>query len=188
MTATTTHVGAELEAGTWVIDTSHSDVSFSVRHLMVSKVRGTFDDWSGSITIGDDPLESSVEATIQLASVSTRDEARDNHLRSGDFFDVTTHPEMTYRSTVVRAVGGGYEVEGELSLRGVTRPVTLSLEYNGGARGPWGGTRAAFSASAEINRKDFGVDISLPLDDGGVVVGDKVTITLEIEAVLDAAA
>jgi len=177
-----------LAAGTWILDPAHSEVSFSVRHLMVSKVRGAFTTFDGFITVGDDPLQSKVEANIDLASVDTRDARRDTHLRSADFFDVDKYPQMTYRSTGVRHDGGDrYIVTGELSLHGVTREVDLVLEPNGVSADPWGGTRAGFSASAEINRRDFGVDISMPLDGGGVVVGDAVKISLEIEAILQAA-
>jgi len=173
-----------LAPGTWTIDPSHSEVSFTVRHLMVSKVRGTFSRFSGTITTAEDHSQAGVEATIELASVDTRDEKRDAHLRSPDFFHVERHPEMTYRSRSVRAVGDNYIVEGELTLRGVTRPVELRLEPNGVSRDPWGGTRAGFSASAEINRRDYGVEFNIPLEGGGFVVGDKVSINIEIEAVL----
>jgi len=172
-----------LVAGTWSIDPSHSDVSFTVRHLMVSKVRGKFARFSGTIEIADHPLDSQVEATIEVASVDTSDEGRDNHLRTGDFFAADEYPTLTYRSTGIRRAGDDFEVDGELTLRGVTRPVTLALEVNGVTNDPWGGTRAGFSASTEINRKDFGVEWNAPIDGGGVVVGDKVKISLEIEAV-----
>lgn len=178
---------AALVPGTWVIDPSHSEVSFTVRHLMVSKVRGTFARFGGTITTAQDPAGHAVEATIEVASVDTRDERRDNHLRSADFFDVETHPEMTYRSTRVRPDGDTYVVDGELSLHGFTRPVSLRLELNGVHPDPWGGTRAGFSATAELNRRDFGIDINMPIDGGGVVVGDKVTIHIEVEATLQAA-
>ena len=174
-------------AGTWSIDPVHSEVSFLVRHMMVSKVRGTFRTFSGQIVTGDDPTTSSVTAEIALASLDTGNEQRDNHVRSADFFDVENHPTMTYRSTAVTPQGDGWKVDGELTLKGITRPVTLDLELNGFTADPYGGTRAGFSATAQINRRDFGVDISMPMDGGGVVVGDKVSIVLEIEAVLDAA-
>ncbi len=176
---------AQLPAGTWQIDPVHSEVSFSVRHLMVSKVRGTFSRFSGSIHVGDNPLDSSVEATIDMDSIDTRDATRDAHLRSADFFEVERYPTMTYRSTGIRAEGDGYVIDGELTLHGVSRPVELAVEFNGVSSDPWGGTRAGFSATTEINRRDFGVDISMPLDGGGVVVGDKVKVHLEIEAILD---
>ena len=174
-------------AGTWSIDPVHSEVSFLVRHMMVSKVRGTFRTFAGQIVTADEPTASSVSAEIDLASIDTGNEQRDNHVRSADFFDVANHPTMTYRSTAVTPSGDGWQVQGELTLKGVTRPVTLDLELNGFTADPYGGTRAGFSATAQINRRDFGVDISMPMDGGGVVVGDKVSIVLEIEAVLDTA-
>lgn len=190
MTTTTTtpapSTARSLVPGTWTIDPSHSDVAFTVRHLMVSKVRGQFTHFEGALQITEDVLDSSVTAAIEMASIDTHDEGRDAHLRSNDFFDAETYPTMTYRSTGIRAAGDGYVVDGELTLKGVTRPVELALELNGVGTDPWGGTRAGFSAGTAINRRDFGVDITLPLDGGGVVVGDKVQITLEIEAILQA--
>jgi polyisoprenoid-binding protein YceI len=171
-------------AGTWDIDATHSTVGFSVRHMMVSKVRGYFRDFSGEIVTAEDPARSSVTATIDLGSIDTRQEQRDAHIRSADFFDVDNHPQMTFRSTAVRTDGADWFVDGELSLKGVTKPVTLALELNGFGPDAYGGTRAGFSARTEINRNDFGVDIKMPMDGGGVVVGDKVTVELEIEAVL----
>ena len=171
-------------AGCWAIDPAHSNIAFSVRHLMVSKVRGQFTRFEGMIQITAEPADASVMATIDLTSVDTRNDDRDAHLRSADFFDVERHPTMTYRSTGVRPTVDGYGVSGELCLHGVTRPVELALEFNGVSPDPWGGTRAGFSATTEINRRDFGIDISLPLAGGGVVVGDKVKVSLEIEAVL----
>jgi polyisoprenoid-binding protein YceI len=174
-------------AGTWNIDAVHSEVSFVVRHMMVSKVRGYFTDFSGTIVTADEPTDSSVTATIALNSIDTRNEQRDNHIRSADFFDVESHPTMTYRSTSLSGNGENWTVEGELSLHGITRSVPLSLELNGFTADPFGGQRVGFSATAEINRRDFGIDISMPMDGGGVVVGDKIAITLEVEAVLDQA-
>jgi polyisoprenoid-binding protein YceI len=174
-------------SGTWQIDPVHSEVSFSVRHMMVSKVRGYFHDFAGTIVTGDTPTDSSVTATITLDSIDTRSEQRDNHIRSADFFDVEKHPEMTYRSTSLSGNGENWTIDGELSLHGVTRRVPLSLELNGFTADPFGGQRVGFSATAEINRRDFGIDISMPMDGGGVVVGDKIAISLEIEAVLDQA-
>lgn len=183
MTSTLTPIQG-LTAGTWTIDPSHSEVSFTVRHLMVSKVRGTFRTFSGQITVDDNLQASVVSADIDMNTIDTRDETRDNHLRSHDFFEVTSYPTMTYRSTGVRQDGADYVVDGELTLKGVTRPVALAVEFGGVGSDPWGGTRAGFTATTTINRNDFGVDIKMPLDGGGVVVGDKIAITLEIEAVL----
>jgi polyisoprenoid-binding protein YceI len=171
-------------AGTWVIDPTHSEVSFSVRHLMVSKVRGRFARFSGELVTGDDPVDSSVEATVDIASIDTNSEDRDAHLRSPDFLDVERYPSLTYRSTGVRADGGGYVVDGELTLHGVTRPVPLALEVHGFLpESPFGDSRVGFSASAEISRKDFGISNDSPLEGGGVVVGDKIQIDLEVEAI-----
>lgn len=174
------------QAGTWTIDSVHSDVSFTVRHMMVSKVRGAFRTFSGTIVTGAEATGSSVTAEIALDSIDTGNGQRDNHVRSADFFDVASFPTMTYRSTSVVPTGDGFAVQGELTLKGVTLSVPLQLELNGFTADPYGGTRAGFSATAQINRRDFGVDISMPMDGGGVVVGDKVSINLEIEAVLAA--
>jgi len=171
-------------AGTWTIDPLHSEVGFSVRHLMVSKVRGKFIKFSGDLVTAENPLASSVTAEIDLSSIDTGAEQRDAHLRSPDFFDTDNHPVMTYRSTGVRAKGDGYVLDGDLTLKGVTKQVPLALELNGFGPDPYGGTRAGFTATAEINRQDFGVNWNAALEHGGVVVSDKVTINLEIEAVL----
>jgi polyisoprenoid-binding protein YceI len=175
-----------LVTGTWAIDPSHSEVGFSVRHLMVSKVKGSFKTFAGTITIAEDPLASRVEASIDAWSVDTRDENRDNHLRSSDFFEVENYPKITFVSTAVRPHGRDYVVTGDLMIRGVTRSVDLDLEFNGVSPDPWGGTRAGFSASTEISRADFGIEFNIPMDGGGVVVGDKIKINLEVEAVLQA--
>jgi polyisoprenoid-binding protein YceI len=173
-----------LVAGTWVIDPVHSEVGFSVRHLMVSKVKGTFKTFEGTITIADNPLDSTVEATIDASSVDTRDEQRDTHLRSSDFFEVDKHPQIIFKSTAVRPAGSDYVVTGDLTIHGVTRSVDLDLEFNGISGDPWGGTRSGFSATTEISRADFGIEFNIRLETGGVVVGDKIKIFLEVEAVL----
>ncbi len=173
-------------AGTWAIDPVHSEVGFSVRHMMVSKVRGKFTKFSGELVTGSDVLDSSVTAEIDLASIETGAEQRDAHLRSPDFFDTENHPQMTYRSTGIRRDGGDFILDGELTLKGVTRSVPLTLEVNGFGPDAYGGTRAGFSAAAEINRQDFGVNWNAAMETGGVVVSDKVAIHLEIEAVLQA--
>ncbi len=174
-------------AGTWTVDQVHSEVSFTVRHMMVSKVRGRFDKFEGQITTAPDPLQSSVTASVDLSSVNTGNDTRDNHIRSADFFDVEQHPTMTFRSTGIRPDGDHFLLDGDLTLRGVTRPVTFRLEVNGFGPDPYGGTRAGFSATTEINRNDWGVSFNGPIPgaDNGMVLGDKVTINLEIEAVLD---
>ncbi|WP_426563518.1 YceI family protein [Angustibacter sp. McL0619] len=173
-----------LTAGTWTIDASHTEVGFVVRHMMVSKVKGRFSKVEGTITVAEDLLDSSVEATVSAASIDTRDENRDNHLRSADFFDVETHPEWTFRSTGLRPDGSDYLLDGDLTLKGVTRPVTFELEFNGAAANPLAGGKptAGFSAETEISRKDFGLEWNVALETGGVLVGDKVKLVLEIEA------
>jgi polyisoprenoid-binding protein YceI len=173
-------------AGTWNIDPVHSEVGFSVRHMMVSKVRGRFTTFSGQLVTGEDPLNSSVNAEIDLASITTGNDQRDAHIKSADFFEVETYPTMTYRSTGVRLDGGDYVLDGELTLKGVTKSVPLTLELNGFGPDPYGGTRAGFTATGELNRKDFNVNFDAPMQNGGAVVSDKITLQLEIEAVLAA--
>jgi polyisoprenoid-binding protein YceI len=174
-------------AGTWDIDPVHSDVSFTVRHMMVSKVRGRLGAFSGEIVTAPRLGDSTVTAEVDASSIDTGNAQRDAHLRSADFFTVETHPTWTFRSTGVREDGDGFALDGELTIKGVTRPVSFALEVNGFGPDAYGGTRAGFSATTAINRSDFGVDIAMPLDGGGVVVSDKVQIALEIEAVLRAA-
>ena len=173
-------------AGTWSIDPVHSEVGFTVRHMMVSKVRGKFTAFSGEIVTAPDPVDSSVTAEIDLISITTGSDQRDAHIRSADFFETDTYPTMTYRSTGLRHAGDGYVVDGKLTLKGVTRDVPLTLELNGFGPDAYGGTRAGFTATAEISRSDFGVNWNAAIEGGGVVVSDKVTIQLEIEAVLQA--
>jgi polyisoprenoid-binding protein YceI len=171
-------------AGAWNIDPVHSEVAFTVRHMMVAKVRGRFTKFEGQLRTAENILDSSVEVTIDMTSIDTHNEQRDNHIRSGDFFEVTKYPTMSYRSLRLRPYGDNYVVEGDLTLHGVTRPVELALELNGFTKDPFGGTRAGFTATAEINRRDFGITIDMPMDGGGAVVGDKVQISLEVESVL----
>ena len=187
MTASTTVQIPGYVAGTWDIDAAHSTVGFSVRHMMVSKVRGYFRTFSGVLVTAEDPTASTVEATIDMDSIDTRQEQRDAHIRSADFFDVGNHTEMAFRSTAVKTDGADWTVAGDLTIKGITKPVVLALELNGFGADAYGGFRAGFSAKTEISRKQFGVDIDMPMDGGGVVVGDKVTVELEIEAVLRAA-
>ncbi|MFT3716020.1 MAG: YceI family protein [Gordonia sp. (in: high G+C Gram-positive bacteria)] len=170
-----------LPAGTWTIDPAHSTVGFSVRHLMVSKVRGTFQTFSGAITVAEDGTPS-VEATIDVTSIDTGNEQRDGHIKSADFFDAEKYPEAVYKSTSVEADGDDFVVHGDFTLKGVTKPVDLTFEFKGVNPGMGHGPVAGFEATTVINRKDFGIDIEMPLETGGTVVGDKITITLEIEA------
>jgi polyisoprenoid-binding protein YceI len=175
-------------AGTWAIDPVHSEVSFTVRHMMVSKVRGRFDTFEGSIVTAADPLDSVVTASVDLSSINTGQEQRDAHIRSADFFEVEKHTHMTFVSTGLRANGGDFLLDGDLTLKGVTKPVTFKLEINGIGPDAYGGTRAGFSAATEINRSDYGVTFNGPIPGvpGGVAVSEKVTINLEIEGVLQA--
>lgn len=171
-------------AGTWTLDPVHSSVGFVVKHLVVAKARGSFQDYAVDLVIGDRPEDSKVDVTIQAASVTTGDEARDGHLRSPDFFDVEQFPTMAYRSTGVRPAGDGYVVDGELTLHGVTRPVALDLEVNGYLpQSPFGDTRVGFTATAEIDRRDFDLHWNGPVEGGGVILGHSVKIQLEVEAI-----
>ncbi|WOC12910.1 YceI family protein [Gordonia sp. MP11Mi] len=172
---------AELTAGTWTIDPVHSQVGFTVRHLMVSKVRGTFGGFSGTIEIAEDGSPA-VNAEIDVTSINTGNDQRDQHVRSADFFDAQNYPTATFVSTSVEADGDDYLVHGDFTLRGVTKPVTLQMEFNGVNPGMGQGAVSGFDAKTVLNRKDFGIDIEMPLETGGTVVGDKITITLEIEA------
>ena len=171
-------------AGTWSIDPVHTDVSFTVRHMMVSKVRGRFADFEGVVVTAPEPLDSSVEVSIELASIDTGNADRDAHIRSDDFFGVDHYPTMTYTSTGIRRSGDDFVVDGDLTLRGVTKPVSLEVEVNGFGPDPFGGTRAGFSAKGEISRKEFDVKFDAPMEGGGVVVGDKIQIAIEAELVL----
>lgn len=173
-------------AGTWTIDATHSDVSFTVRHMMVSKVRGHFRSFEGVIVTGEDPKDSSVRVTIDLSSIDTANAQRDAHLKSADFFDTEKHNQMTFVSTRIDSDGEDWTIVGDLTVKGITKTVELKTEVGGFGPDAYGGYRAGFSATTEISRKEFGVDIEMPLDGGGVVVGDKVSITLDIEAVLNA--
>ena len=171
-------------AGTWVIDPVHSNVEFVARHMVVSKVRGRFRSFSGTIVTAENPLQSSVTAEIDLSSIDTGNEQRDNHIRSADFFEVETYPAMTYRSTGLSADGDDFVMHGKLTLKGVTKEVPLKLELNGFGPDAYGGTRAGFTATGEINRRDFGVNFNAVMETGGAVVSDRILVHLEIEAVL----
>jgi len=176
-------------AGRWTIDPVHSEVSFVVRHMMVSKVRGRFDNFEGTIETAPDPLQSTVTASVDLSSVNTGNETRDNHIRSEDFFHIEKHPVMAFRSTGIRPEGENFLLDGDLTLRGVTKSVTFFLELNGFGPDPYGGTRAGFSATTEINRNEWNVSYNGPIPgaSSGMVLSDRVTINLEIEAVLNQA-
>jgi polyisoprenoid-binding protein YceI len=173
----------QLTPGTWTVDAPHSTLGFVARHMMLSRVRGRFTDFTASIDVAGDPFDTTVTAEAQTASVTTGDEGRDSHLRTNDFLDVTNHPTMTLRSTGFDRRGDHYVMHADLTIKGTTRPVDFELEFAGVAQDPWGGTRAGFTASATINRKDFGVEWNAPLEAGGVLVGDKVTIELDVQLV-----
>lgn len=183
--ATRTFEGRSIPAaGTYSFDVAHSHVGFTAKHLMIAKVRGRFGSFSGQVAIAEEPLASSVEVNIDAASIDTRDPQRDGHLRSADFLDADNFPSLTYKSTSVRHTGDDeWAVDGELTIRGVTRNVPLAVVFDGAALDPWGGTRAVFSASAKINREDFGLTWNQALETGGVLVGKDVVITIEAEAV-----
>lgn len=174
--------------GNWVIDPAHSEIHFMVRHMMISKVRGQFREFSGSFTIDEVPERSSVEVVIRAASIDTGDSQRDAHLRSPEFLDVERHPEIRFRSTSVRPIGDGCgELEGDVTVKGITKPVTLRVQFNGEAVDPWGNTRAGFAGAMEIDREDFGLTWNVTLDSGGVLVGKKIKLELDVQLVRKAA-
>jgi polyisoprenoid-binding protein YceI len=180
--------GAEYPAvGTYDLDVSHTRVGFAVRHMAVSKVRGEFQEFSGTLELAEDPVDSSISVTIQAASVDTHDENRDNHLRTNDFFDIENHPTWTFTSTAIRPVNATeWKVDGDLTIRGVTKQVTLDATLEGVVKDPYGMLRVGFSATTSIDREDFGVSFNGVLETGGVIVSKKVDIDLEVEATLRA--
>ncbi|MDY3678590.1 MAG: YceI family protein [Actinomyces urogenitalis] len=173
---------------TYVIDADHSTLGFTIRHAGIGKTRGQFDEFNGTIEVANDstPTGSTASATIKATSVNTRNNDRDNHLRSADFFDVETYPEWTFVTTGVSGSKESFTLTGDLTIHGVTKSVDLEVEFLGAATDPFGNDRAAFEASTVISRKDFGLTWNAALEAGGVLVGDKVTITLEIEAIKQA--
>lgn len=172
-----------LTPGVWNVDPAHSEVGFVVRHLMVSKVKGRFGGVTGTITVAENVLDSVVEASAEVATVDTRDENRDGHLKSPDFFDAEKHPTISFRSTGIREKGSDYLLDGDLTIKGVAKPVTFELGYNGAAVNPMSqGQTSGFSAETEISRKDFDLAWNVALETGGVMVSDTVKISLEIEA------
>ncbi len=169
--------------GTFSIDVTHSHVGFVVRHMKVAKVRGQFTDYAGTIVLAEDPLESSVDVAVRTASVDTREENRDNHLRSGDFFESDTHPEMSFRSTKLEHVGENeLRLTGDLTIKAVTKPITLDVEFDGVVQDPYGNERIGFSAKGELDRFDYGLTWNAALEAGGLVVSRNVAIQLEVEA------
>ncbi len=175
-------VGAEMAR--WVVDPDHSIIEFRVAHMMVSKTAGRFMDYSGFVEMDPDTRTiKTIEATINTASVNTTQEKRDAHLRNADFFDIEKFPTMTYKLKSYKKHGDGYTAIGDLTLRGVTKEITLVGHFNGVAKDPWGNTRAGFSAEGKLNRKDFGMIWNKTLDSGGLIVGDEVQIRLDIECI-----
>lgn len=171
-------------AGTYTIDPAHSRLGFVARHAMVTKVRGSFDDFSGTATTGQDLADARIELTIQVGSVDTRNADRDGHLRSGDFFDVETFPTITFTSTTVEAAAEDtLRVTGDLTIKGTTKPVTIDFEYAGTAQDPFGNERIGFEGSTKVNRKDFGLTWNAALETGGVLVSEQITLEFEISAI-----
>lgn len=173
--------------GTWTIDPSHTRLGFVARHAMVTKVRGSFEDVAGTLVIdAANPAQSTAEVTVALASVSTGSPDRDAHLRSADFFDVENHTTMSFTSTAVKQDGDEFTMLGDLTIKGVTRPIELELEPTGVATDPFGNVRAGFEGEAELSRKDFGLTWNVALEAGGVLVSDKVKIQLDVSAIKQA--
>ena len=185
MTDTGTSVAQETLTGDYTLDLAHTRIGFAARHAMVTKVRGQFNDFTGTAHLdAENPANSKVEITIQVASIDTRNSDRDAHLRTNDFLAMEEFPEITFRSThVVKAADNHYDVTGDLTIRGVSKPVTVDFELNGGAQDPWGNFRGGFEGHTTINRKDWGVNWNAALEAGGVMVSDKVTLEFEVEAV-----
>ncbi len=186
MTSTLTRTAADVTVptvGTYQLDPSHSSADFQVRHLGLSKVRGGFAIESGTVVIAEDPAQSSVEVSLDAASFSTGSADRDGHVKSADFLDVEQYPTVSFRSTGVRRSGSDWKVDGELTIKDVTRPVTLDVEFEGANQDPWGNGRIAFSAETEIDREDFGITWNQALETGGVLVGKAVKIVIDVQAV-----
>lgn len=176
----------DYRVGTWKLDLSHSVLSFTVKHLMISKVRGTFENFDVTVVTAENPADSTLEAVIDIASVDTGVGARDEHLRTSDFFLADEHPTMTFRATGIDGdpESGEFTVDGELTLRGVTKPVTIKGEFGGMITDPYGNVKAGVSATAKINRHDFGVSWNNALEGGGVTLGDDVSIAMDLQLVL----
>lgn len=167
------------KAGTWVLDPAHTEIEAVVRHLAISKVRGIFEKFEGTVTLGDTLESSKVVATVEVGSINTRNEQRDHHLHTSDFFAVDEYPTATFTSTVVRVDGDDILVDGDLTLRGVTKPVTFEVEFGGFTVDGYGNSKVGFEAEATINRKDFGVNWNAPTEAGGLTLGDEVKLEIE---------
>ncbi|MFS0702734.1 YceI family protein [Cellulomonas sp. 179-A 4D5 NHS] len=186
MSTTSTAVPSELATGTWAVDASHSEAAFTVRHAGISKVRGTVAITSGTVVVGEDLASTSVTATLDPSSISTGDAGRDGHLKTADFFDVEQFGEWSFASTSVRPAGSDHVIVGDLTIHGVTREVELATEFSGTAVDPFGNTRAGFEATTTISRKDFGLTWNAALEAGGVLVSDKVVITIDASIIKQA--
>jgi polyisoprenoid-binding protein YceI len=184
MTETLLH--PKYTVGTWKVEPAHSGISFQVRHLAISKVRGTFENFDVTIVTSEDPTKTTIEASVDVASVNTGQEARDNHLRSSDFFQVDQYPTMTFTATGENITfdGDDFTIVGDLTLRGVTHPITITGELGGVIDDPYGNVRAGATGSAKINRQDFGVSWNAALEAGGFTLGDEVTVNLDLQVVL----
>ena len=172
----------------WTIDASHSQIQFSVRHMMISNVRGRFENFGGTVELDENNIESSkVNVTVDIATINTRDAQRDGHLRSADFFDIEKYPHMIFVSKKVTKTDGNHAlILGDLTIHGVTKEATLKVEFNGQAKSPWGTTSAGFTAETKINRKDWGLGWNKALETGGVLVGEEITINIDLELVQQA--
>lgn len=175
-----------IPTGTYAIDASHSEVAFTIRHAGIAKVRGRFTEFSGAVVVADNPADSTANATIVASSVDTGNAQRDGHLQSSDFFSVETNPEWTFTSTGFAGAGEDFTLSGDLTINGITKPVELEVEYNGAGADAYGNERIGFSASTEISRTDFDITWNAPLEAGGVLLGDKVKILIEVSAVKQA--
>jgi len=170
--------------GNYVIDPTHTRIGFVARHAMVTKVRGSFNEFEGSAYIdAESPSGSNAQLTIKTATIDTRNDDRDAHLRSNDFFDMQNHPEISFVSTGVEAIDGGYRVTGDLTIKGVTKSVTVDFEYTGTAVDPFGNTRVGFEGTTTVNRKDWGVNWNAALETGGVLVGEKIVLEFDVSAI-----
>jgi polyisoprenoid-binding protein YceI len=170
-------------AGTWHVDPAHAEVAFIGRHFGLTKIRGRFTGVKGEVTITPDLVASMVSVDIDMASVSSGDQARDDHLRSADFFDVDNHPVATFRSTGVRAFGSSGTLSGDLTIKDVTRPIELEVEFLGATRDPWGNERTVFTASTTINREDWGLTWNMLLEAGGLLVSKEIRLEIEVELI-----
>jgi polyisoprenoid-binding protein YceI len=182
MTDTVTIPG--YRAGTWTIDPAHSEVGFSIRHLMISKVKGKFESFDATFVTAENPLDSKVTATVDVQSINTNEKNRDAHLRTGDFFEAEAHPTITFVSTGVRTAGDEFKIDGDLTIKGITKPVTFDFDFGGFGQDPYGNFKAGATAKTEIDREAFGLSYNAALETGGVLLGEKVAITLELQAVL----